>query len=90
MLPKKIRTMNDLMVEKYRLKAGIAKSQGDVRLRYERLKASFTFANISDMVGEQLFPGTYSKITSVFSRFQGIWKGITAALLEKLSEKFGS
>lgn len=79
--------MSDLMVEKYRLKATIAKSEGNVQRNWEKLRASFTFSNLVELLAEQLFPRNYSQVKSRVSRFSGLWNGIISALLDRLFQR---
>ena len=81
--------MDDLKAEKNKLKLNVIKSEANLQRDWVRLRSSVTFSNLTELAGEQLFPGTFTRVKSRVSQFTGLWNALISGLLDRLFDRFG-
>lgn len=57
-----IRSMNDLLAEKYRVKSRLSDSQARAEISWVKLKASFSMANLGILAGEKILGESFTSL----------------------------
>jgi nitrate/nitrite-specific signal transduction histidine kinase len=83
-----IRSMSDLQIEKYRLKAHISKSESKVRKDWENFRESLNFINLANLAGEQMFREKFSAVQDRFRQLSWIWDNVFMVLFNKMTGRF--